>query len=141
MHFQIDSPQDLTRVITVGSIRKANVRKPNSVRETRKWLCAGLLEDDILGVHELKKLGRCTQRLLEAVVKHCELTDRVVHAKDGGNKGDKGTQGKFGMSDLIASQEQQQGDCNRSEYIHQGRTDCGGRNRAQIGMKQALRRL
>jgi hypothetical protein len=54
-----------------------------------RTLAPGLLEDDVLGVHELEQLRRCAQRLLKTVIENGKLAHRIVHREHGRDESDE----------------------------------------------------
>src|ERR1700682_5362590 len=100
-----------------------------------------LLSYFILEIHELENFGRCTQRLLEVVIKKCELADRIVEAEDGSDEGDESSGRHLLMLDPLTPEQEQQSDPDNTKNIHQRRTNRGRRNRAQVSSKEAVGRI
>src|ERR1041384_8098161 len=82
IYFQVDVRQRLARRPIFFVVSKTHIFELNGFRKLRQWQRFGLLGHRVSRVHELEQLLRCAKGLLEAVVEHGELADRVVQTKN-----------------------------------------------------------
>lgn len=107
----------LTVVVT-----ETHMLEANALMEGRQHNGVWLLADVVAGVKVVENCGRSANRLLEVVVELSELPDRLVQLENGNNEGKEDAFGEDVALDVFASNQEQHGDGDRSENIHQWRT-------------------
>ena len=137
LHFKIDGAEDVAGALLV-TVREACAFENDALGERRQRLGSRLLADIIFTLGKLEDLRRCTDGLLEAVVEERELSNGLVQLEDQRDEGKIGTRGESTVADLVASEQEQKGDGDCAESIHQRRTDGGGRHRTQVSAQETL---
>ena len=138
LHVQIDVMQHDRRVFRV-LIGKRNVREPDGTRKLRHPLRSRLLPHFVFDIHETENFRRRSHRLLEIIVKDRELAHRVVELEHRHNESQKSSRRENVVADLVPAHEDEQRNGNRTENIHQRRTDGERRHQSKIRVEQASR--
>jgi len=98
----------------------------------------GTLFDIVLGIKEAEDGCRGAHGLLEAVVEVSGLAHWIVEFEEQDDEGSECAHGHMAMKNLVAANEEEHGDGDRTDRVHQRRTDGLDAHVAQIGAEEAL---
>src|SRR5205807_6414419 len=82
--------------------------------------------------------GGSANCLLKVVIEKSKLANGVIQPENGNNENKEVAGGHPPMNDLLAAKEQEQGDSDRPENIHEGGTYGRSCDRPQVRPKKAL---
>jgi hypothetical protein len=131
-HLEIDVAEDFAAAIAVTLVGERRALENNALGEGRQRLGIGLLANVVFRVHELEDFRGRADGLLEAVVKQRELANGLIELEDQDDEREEGARREGAPVNLVAAEQEQQGDRDRTEGVHEGRTDRGGGNRAKV---------
>ena len=95
----------------------------------------------VLHVEESEDGRRCAHGLLEAVVEVGELAHRIVELEEQDDEGAEEPHGHVAVENLVAADEEEHGNGDGADGVHQGRTDGLNAHAAQVGAEQATGRF
>ena len=123
----------------LSRVRETDVFKFHRLREPLERGCVVPLLHVVLGIEESEDGRRGAHGLLKAVVEVGKLPHRIVELEEHEDECAEHPQGHVTMENFIAPDEQEHGDGDGGETIHQRRTDCLNAHAAQVGAKLPCR--
>ena len=135
-HLQVDVVQNLVLAF-FRRVGKAHIFKADVALEFLQRDSVRPLLHVVLGVKEAEDRNGCTHGLLEAVVEVGELAHRIVELEEQDNKCAEESHGHAAVHDFGAADEQEHGNGDGTDGIHQRRTDRLDAHAPQVGAEEA----
>ena len=136
VHLEIDVMQNLMLAF-FGASRRSPHSQTGRIVEAMQASRRGPFLHVVLGIEEGEDGRRCAHGLLEAVVEVGELAHRIVELEEQDDEGAEEAHGHAAVQNLIAADEQEHGDGDGADGIHQWRTDGLNAHAAQVGAEEA----